>query len=146
GMKRALFSNEAGQGSAPIAHSAAKTSEPVREGVLAGLEPFIDTIVVCTITALVILSTGAWNRGPEGQMAAAPEVVKTDSGWALGEATLVPKESGAWTEGQRVMVIVSGHDDANTGSNRHSLYGRIHVVGGVAKVAEWTSYSGTEAP
>lgn len=65
GIQRALFSSEAGQGSAPIAHSAAKTDEPVREGVVAGLEPLIDTIVVCTITALVILSTGAWNRDAE---------------------------------------------------------------------------------
>ncbi len=62
GMKRALFSSEAGQGSSPIAHSAAKTDEPVREGIVAGLEPFIDTIVVCTITAFVILSSGVWNR------------------------------------------------------------------------------------
>ena len=62
GMKRALFSSEAGQGSSPIAHAAAKTKEPVREAVVAGLEPFIDTIVVCTLTALVILSTGAWDR------------------------------------------------------------------------------------
>ncbi len=68
GMKRALFSSEAGQGSSPIAHSAAKTDEPVREGVVAGLEPFIDTIVVCTLTALVILSTGAFNRGSEVQL------------------------------------------------------------------------------
>ena len=65
GVKRALFSSEAGQGSAPIAHSAAKTKEPVREGVVAGLEPFIDTIVVCTVTALVILSSGAFNRSGE---------------------------------------------------------------------------------
>ncbi len=64
GMKRALFSNEAGQGSSPIAHSAAKTDEPVREGIVAGLEPFIDTLIVCTFTALVILSTGVWNRAP----------------------------------------------------------------------------------
>lgn len=69
GMKRALFSSEAGQGSSPIAHSAAKTDEPVREGVVAGLEPFIDTIVVCTLTALVILSTGAFNRGAEAKFA-----------------------------------------------------------------------------
>lgn len=68
GMKRALFSSEAGQGSSPIAHSAAKTDEPVREGVVAGLEPFIDTIVVCTLTALVILTSGAWNRGPEADL------------------------------------------------------------------------------
>ncbi|WP_421775102.1 alanine/glycine:cation symporter family protein [Gracilimonas sp.] len=60
GIKRGLFSNEAGQGSAPIAHGAAKTEEPVREGVVALLEPFIDTIVVCTMTGLVIVSTGVW--------------------------------------------------------------------------------------
>ena len=64
GLRRALFSNEAGQGSAPIAHSAAKTDEPVREGIVSGLEPFIDTICICTLTALVILSTGTWNRDP----------------------------------------------------------------------------------
>ena len=60
GVRRGLFSNEAGQGSAPIAHSAAKTDEPVKEGVVALLEPFIDTIVICTITALAILCTGVW--------------------------------------------------------------------------------------
>ena len=53
GMQRALFSNEAGQGSSAIAHSAAKTDEPIREGVVAGLEPFIDTIVVCTMLSLI---------------------------------------------------------------------------------------------
>jgi alanine or glycine:cation symporter, AGCS family len=61
GVKRGLFSNEAGQGSAPIAHGAAKTDEPVREGVVALLEPFIDTIVVCTMTGLVIITTGVWD-------------------------------------------------------------------------------------
>ena len=62
GVRRGLFSNEAGQGSAPIAHSAAKTEEPVSEGVVALLEPFIDTIVICSITALVILTTGVWKQ------------------------------------------------------------------------------------
>lgn len=61
GVQRGLFSNEAGQGSAPIAHSAAKTDQPVREGVVALLEPFIDTLIVCTITGLVIVATGAWD-------------------------------------------------------------------------------------
>ncbi len=60
GVKRGLFSNEAGQGSAPIAHAAAKTDEPVSEGVVALVEPFIDTIVICTMTALVIIMTGVW--------------------------------------------------------------------------------------
>lgn len=61
GIQRAVFSNEAGVGSAAIAHSAAKTDEPVSEGIVALLEPFIDTVVVCTITALVVVVTGAYN-------------------------------------------------------------------------------------
>jgi len=64
GLRRACFSNEAGMGSAPIAHAAARTNEPVREGVVAALGPFIDTLVICTMTALVILITGAWSREP----------------------------------------------------------------------------------
>ena len=60
GVQRGLFSNEAGQGSAPIAHSAAKTDEPVSEGAVALLEPFIDTILICTMTGLVLISTGAY--------------------------------------------------------------------------------------
>jgi len=60
GVQRGLFSNEAGMGSAPIAHSAAKTDEPVSEGVVALLEPFIDTITVVTLTCLAILVSGAW--------------------------------------------------------------------------------------
>ncbi|MFQ5511567.1 MAG: alanine/glycine:cation symporter family protein [Candidatus Krumholzibacteriia bacterium] len=63
GCKRGLFSNEAGQGSAPIAHAAAKTRESVREGIVAQIGPFADTIVVCSITGLVIISTGAWHAG-----------------------------------------------------------------------------------
>lgn len=62
GVQRAAFSNEAGVGSAAIAHSAAKTEEPIREGAVALLGPFIDTVVVCSMTALVILITGAWNN------------------------------------------------------------------------------------
>jgi alanine or glycine:cation symporter, AGCS family len=60
GFKRAAFSNEAGVGSAAIAHSAAKTEYPVREGIVALLEPFIDTVVICTMTALVIIISGAY--------------------------------------------------------------------------------------
>jgi AGCS family alanine or glycine:cation symporter len=60
GVRRACFSNEAGLGSSPIAHSAAATKEPVREGTVALLEPFVDTVVICTMTAFVILLSGAW--------------------------------------------------------------------------------------
>jgi len=67
GVNRGLFSNEAGQGSAPIAHSAARAHEPVSEGLVAILEPFIDTIIICSLTGLVILSTGVWNEKIQNQ-------------------------------------------------------------------------------
>ena len=62
GIKRGLYSNEAGQGSAAIAHSTAKTNFPVREGAVAMLGPYIDTLIICTMTGLVIISTGAWQH------------------------------------------------------------------------------------
>lgn len=62
GVNRGLFSNEAGQGSAPIAHAAAKAHEPVSEGMVAILEPFIDTIIICFLTGMVLLSSGVWNK------------------------------------------------------------------------------------
>ncbi len=62
GVNRGLFSNEAGSGSAPIAHASARTDEPVKEGIVAILEPFIDTILLCTLTGLVILSSGVWQQ------------------------------------------------------------------------------------
>lgn len=67
GVNRGLFSNEAGQGSAPIAHAAARAHEPVSEGMVAILEPFIDTIIICTLTGLVILSSGTWKEKIENQ-------------------------------------------------------------------------------
>ncbi len=66
GVARGVFSNEAGLGSAPIAHAAARTSDPVRQGTVAMLGTFIDTIIVCTMTALVIITTGAWTSGETG--------------------------------------------------------------------------------
>ena len=60
GVRRAAFSNEAGLGSAPIAHAAAKTKEPVREGLVAMMGPLVDTLIICTMTALVIIITGEW--------------------------------------------------------------------------------------
>ena len=62
GVNRGLFSNEAGQGSAPIAHAAAKAEHPVSEGMVAILEPFIDTVIICSITGLTLLSSGVWNE------------------------------------------------------------------------------------
>ncbi len=71
GFKRAAFSNEAGIGSASIAHSAAKTDEPVSEGIVALLEPFIDTVVICTMTALVIIISGYGDYTQEAVLASA---------------------------------------------------------------------------
>ena len=66
GVARGIFSNEAGLGSAPIAHAAAETNSPVRQGTIAMLGTFIDTIVICTMTGLVLILTGAWNSGEQG--------------------------------------------------------------------------------
>jgi len=127
GIKRALFSSEAGQGSAPIAHSAAKTNEPVREGVVAGLEPFIDTIVVCTMTALVILCSGAYNRPAESTFEGPGDVhvvfdsleVGTIDDGTLTDSTqprgaLVDDEGEALDDGDSVFAYVSpeGSDDS----------------------------------
>ncbi|MEO1009401.1 MAG: amino acid carrier protein [Planctomycetota bacterium] len=111
GVKRALFSSEAGQGSAPIAHSAARCDEPVREGVVAGLEPFIDTIVVCTVTALVILSTDAWNREGETIL---PEdgvrVVQSDAGWTLESDGNLPFKT---EDARRISMVAEGSSGWN---------------------------------
>jgi alanine or glycine:cation symporter, AGCS family len=115
GIRRGLFSNEAGQGSAPIAHAAAKTKEPVREGLVASLGPFIDTLVICSMTGLVIVVSGAWTDNvqsllPLDQVA----VVESQSGQAtvaggkldheliylgspVAEARIVDGEGAAWS-------------------------------------------------
>jgi AGCS family alanine or glycine:cation symporter len=87
GVNRGLFSNEAGQGSAPIAHAAAKTDEPVSEAVVALLGPFIDTIVICTMTALVIVVTGVYS-----------ERVPTEITLAGGDLTWVSGDAGVGYE------------------------------------------------
>ncbi|MFG0329943.1 MAG: alanine/glycine:cation symporter family protein [Phycisphaerales bacterium] len=141
GMQRALFSNEAGQGSAPIAHCAAKTDEPVREGVVAGLEPFIDTLCVCTITALAILLTGTWNRAPVITFAAAdggaaPLVAPaidpatgaaslTDDGlvrWSIADAPVTGERAKA---GAPVFVVVRGPVNPATGGDHRRVTGVI---------------------
>ena len=112
GVKRALFSSEAGQGSAPIAHAAARTDEPVREGVVAGLEPLIDTLVVCTLTALVILSTGAYDRGAIAnfesgeQVAVVPVAGKSDT-WTLSTPGGLPPKTD---DARRIDGLVPGDD------------------------------------
>ncbi|MEL7297878.1 MAG: amino acid carrier protein [Pseudomonadota bacterium] len=144
GMKRALFSNEAGQGSSPIAHSAAKTNEPVREGIVAGLEPFIDTIVVCTFTALIILSTGVWDRSAEGTLNVEPFVAKvTDGVWQLEPSTAPVSEY--LNVGDNVYMIVEGDTNPDTGNNLHKLSGVI-VEDTTGPVIEWAPFESAGDP
>ncbi len=79
GVGRGLFSNEAGQGSAPIAHASAKADEPVSEGLVAILEPFIDTIIICTITGMVLLSSGVWNEKHDTTFQDADLIIMADT-------------------------------------------------------------------
>ncbi len=146
GMKRALFSNEAGQGSSPIAHSAAKTDEPVREGVVAGLEPFIDTLVVCTFSALVLLSTGVWNRGAEARFDVPPEVISVAlDEWSLETTAIPPRDEGEWVQGELVFVIIEAHANPVSGNDLHRLNGTIVAENGVT-VIDWNSIASPTKP
>jgi AGCS family alanine or glycine:cation symporter len=71
GVARGVFSNESGLGSAPMAHAAARTNYPVREGLVAMLGPFVDTLIICSMTAFVILATGMWTSGQTGAVLSA---------------------------------------------------------------------------
>ena len=156
GIKRALFSSEAGQGSSPIAHSAAKTDEPVREGVVAGLEPFIDTIVVCTLTALVILTSGAYKREAEAAYAtpddirivAADETASPPT-WTL-ETSSIPlmtdqarrirraaEGAAGWRDGETVFVVVEADVDPNTGRDLRRISGTVSRGEGDVWSVEW---------
>lgn len=136
GLRRALFSNEAGQGSSPIAHSAAKTHEPVSEGIVAGLEPFVDTCLVCTLTALVILATGTWNRGADGTFGAevrlaAPADQGSGSAWHIVASTdvaLLPElpQPDRWDVGNAFFLLAEvPQDDADTGTKLKRVTGEI---------------------
>ncbi|CAE20368.1 Sodium:alanine symporter family [Prochlorococcus marinus str. MIT 9313] len=91
GFKRGIFSNEAGLGSAPIAHAAANTNDPVRQGTIAMLGTFIDTLVICTMTALVIITTGAYQSGESGSdlSIAAFNSGLAGSGWVVTAGLVV---------------------------------------------------------
>lgn len=166
GMKRALFSSEAGQGSAPIAHAAAKTDEPVREGIVAGLEPFIDTIVVCTMSALVILISGAWNRSAEAELPEAPHMVLmsehiaqfdeapqvvsvegTVAMWTLEGVIAPPREDGrTWRGGDQVFAFVVLPDLHGPGQPaRRAVPGRIESDDGVFTI-RWEHFASSAQP
>lgn len=121
GVKRGLFSNEAGQGSAPIAHAAARTDEPVREGVVAMLGPLIDTLLICTMTGLVIVTTGVWDDKfqAELQLNEADIVLTSDLGSAETEYERIQAAVGARAE-------VSGTIDIPVQEGRQKL---LAIVG-----------------
>lgn len=116
GVNRGLYSNEAGQGSAPIAHAAAKTDEPADEGMVSILEPFIDTIVICTITGLVILSSGVWMEKFQN------EFQRADMTFVAGSF----EESNSADAGQ-LFAFLNGDE-----SEASSYSGQIEVIDGRA--------------
>ena len=135
GMKRALFSSEAGQGSSPIAHAAARTTEPVREAVVGGLESFIDTIVVCTLTALVILTSGVWSRPPDIEFPTPPQVVVMgDGAWSLKSRPISPKPGQEWAAGDNVFAVLHGVQ-----GGRVRLNGKLEAIGGETFDIRWSS-------
>ena len=116
GVNRGLYSNEAGQGSAPIAHAAAKTDEPADEGMVSILEPFIDTIVICTITGLVILSSGVWKEKFDN------EFQRADMRFVAGSF----EESNAEDTAQLFSYLNGGESEASSFSGDISLLeGRV---------------------
>ncbi|MDB5984983.1 MAG: hypothetical protein JWR16_36 [Nevskia sp.] len=142
GMKRALFSSESGLGTAPIAHSAVKTPEPVTEGVVAGLEPFIDTIFVCTVTALVILCTGVWNRAPAAQWATPPAMLEIAPHQWQPDLSTLPSRTLAhetWKNGAPVFVMVQAD------GRRARLYGVVEN-GAAGLQVHWQALSSQTQP
>jgi AGCS family alanine or glycine:cation symporter len=145
GLKRAFFSNESGQGTSPIAHSAARTKEPVREAVVAGLEPFIDTIIVCTMTALVIIVTGIWKRPAEAMLTDPPPFARSADGWTLPATPAPQRVGGTWTAGDSVYLIVEAEANPRSGNHLHRLVGSI-ADGEAGSMIEWQTLSGARPP
>jgi AGCS family alanine or glycine:cation symporter len=141
GMKRALFSSESGLGTAPIAHSAVKTPEPVTEGVVAGLEPFIDTMFVCTVTGLVILCSGVWNRAPAARWDSPPAFVQVQPGQWQPELPAPPADNAGkpWKDNAPVFVV------AERDGQRLRVYGTVHT-GAATPSIDWQAVGGTTAP
>ncbi|MCK4546951.1 MAG: sodium:alanine symporter family protein [Candidatus Eisenbacteria sp.] len=135
GVKRGLFSNESGQGSAPIAHAAAKTREPVREGVVAMVGPFVDTLVVCSITGLVILTTGVWCDQKPDRIPIQPQSAITVivPGAAVGP-------NGALVEQE----MVTGQLSCEGGCVEDCCFVRNHCIVGDARIVldDGTDYQG----
>ncbi|MDT8399075.1 MAG: alanine:cation symporter family protein, partial [Pseudomonadales bacterium] len=123
GVNRGLFSNEAGQGSAPIAHASARADEHVSEGMVSLLEPFIDTIIICTITGLTILASGVWNQ-------------KFDNEFQSADLLIIDGIYNEHTEADRAVLF-----DFLSNGNRQGVMpytGTIRVRNGQAEAPDFT--------
>jgi AGCS family alanine or glycine:cation symporter len=149
GVNRGLFSNEAGQGSAPIAHAAAKAHEPVSEGMVSILEPFIDTIIICMLTGLAVLCSGAWkdkvqnhfqdtdmrvleikyNESNEVDKAKLSSFIKGQESLPLFTGTLEVKE-GEITNDLTILHSRSVAEDVRVNSRNAPFTGQLQIVGG----------------
>ncbi|MCK4872059.1 MAG: sodium:alanine symporter family protein [Phycisphaerales bacterium] len=145
GLRRALFSNEAGQGSAPIAHSAAKTNEPAREGIIGGIGPFIDTICICTLTALVILCTNTWNRAPLMTFDEPPVVSPV---LALNDSRFTASSDDVRAGLEVYMMLPPADGGVGAGSPAPSdrLTGRLASGGNGSLIVEWDTYTAFVGP
>ncbi|MDN4503304.1 AGCS family amino acid carrier protein [Alteromonadaceae bacterium BrNp21-10] len=123
GVNRGLFSNEAGQGSAPIAHAAAKADEPVSEGMVSILEPFIDTIIICTLTGLVILSSGVWQE-------------KFDNEFERSSLTFVSGQYSETNEQDRLQMFRYLNNVSD--NNVTAFNGVVKVDNGVPEIGDYT--------
>jgi len=133
GIRRGLFSNEAGQGSAPIAHATAKTDEPVREGLVASLGPFIDTLVICTMTGLVIVLTGVYKDKVDQTLdLSAVEIVMSES--AQDSELIALRES----RGAATISVVDGRP-----SGASFVYLDAIVEGATLKGVDDTPWNGS---
>ena len=162
GVNRGLFSNEAGQGSAPIAHSAARAHEPVSEGMVAILEPFIDTIIICTLTGLVLLSSGVWNEKIDNKFQSADLYVldgtysetdhqdrmllgrffSNDTTVDLFTGTLIMEKGMPVTDGITLIHAESFAENVMVHAGDSLFSGEIPVVAGKVQFSEISSITG----
>jgi AGCS family alanine or glycine:cation symporter len=123
GVNRGLYSNEAGQGSAPIAHASAKGDDPVAEGAVSIMEPFIDTILICTLTGLAILASGVWSE-------------KYENTFQSADMVYINGVYSEQSEPQR--LALSQYINNTPGHDVTRFSGSIAVLGGVASQQEYT--------
>lgn len=162
GVNRGLFSNEAGQGSAPIAHSAARAQEPVSEGMVAILEPFIDTIIICTLTGLVLLSSGVWNEKIENRFEQADLVIldgtyrendvldkalmsrafSNDTTLALFTGTIQIEDGVVQTEGVTIIHAESFAEQVEVTQDGKKYTGPVPVEDGVVQFGDMDTEDG----